>query len=215
MNKIKLLYDVVKAMRDKNEFQGVVKARGTCDSVEVMRFENEFQKNLATGLTKARINTVLDHDGKQVKHESSTEIYGCFPDHCGGHHRRFHRFHSEHHRCCGGRAKLTKLAFILNALNNLKVEEQADKSVVLTLNLTEIPEDLKAEIHARMAEKHHREMCCLKGVTAVENPQAALTVWLTKNSEVERVILTASAKLVKEGGETKAAELSAEIKLNW
>lgn len=214
MNKIKLMYDVVKAMRSKDEFKGTVKVRGTCDSVEVLQFENEFQKNLTTGQTRAKITTVLDHDGKQVRHESSTELNGCFPQHGCGHHQHFHRLHSEHCRC-GARGKLTKMAFILNAINNMKVEEQADKAVVVTLNLSEVPEDLKAEIHARMAEKHQGKECLMKGVTAVENLKADLTVWISKNSEVERVLLAASGKLIKENNEAKAADLNAEIKLDW
>lgn len=214
MNKIKLIYDVVKAMREKDEFKGTIKVRGTCESVECIRFENEFEKNTVTGLTRAKITTVLDHDGKLVRHESSTELSGGFNHHCCGHHHHMHRLHAE--RCCGGiKGRLTKLAFILNAINNMRVEEQSDKSLVVTLNLSDIPEDLKADLHARMAGRHHGGQCMMKGVTSVENVKVDLTLWINKNSEVDKVLLAASGRVTKESGETKGADLNAELNLNW
>lgn len=73
MNKIKVLYDVVKVMRDKDAYNGVIEAAVSKDEVQVFRFNNEFSKDLAAGWTKARITTVIDHNGKQIKHESTTE----------------------------------------------------------------------------------------------------------------------------------------------
>jgi len=43
----------------------------------------------------------------------------------------------------GSREKLNRLALLLNVLNNIKAEEQEDKSTVLPLDLAEIPGEIK------------------------------------------------------------------------
>lgn len=116
MNKIKLMYDVVKTMKEKELINGNLTVEGTKDQVQFVRFANEFQRNLLTGDVKAKISTQLDVEGKKVKHESSTEFtlnhnrQGMF-HHFGMH---MHEHHRLHHSGQGHsfKDKLTVLAFV-------------------------------------------------------------------------------------------------------
>ena len=53
---------------------GVLTAEAQKDRVNIFTIRNEFDKNLQTGLTKAKISTEIDYEGKMVKHESNTEF---------------------------------------------------------------------------------------------------------------------------------------------
>ena len=90
MNKIKVLYDVFKTMKEKEVFKGNVKLEAAKGDVKVLSFSNEFETNTKSGETKANINVDLDAEGKKVKHESNSEfnIKDC-PHH--GFHRGMHK----------------------------------------------------------------------------------------------------------------------------
>ena len=91
MNKLKLMYDVVTTMKDKEVFNGTLQLTGNHGGVKVVDFWNEFEKNTATGQVKTKIRAELNHDGKQVKHESCTEFTNPCCDH------KFHSFEMHCH----------------------------------------------------------------------------------------------------------------------
>ena len=105
---------------------------------------------LIRGQGKSKIVTVLDYEGKKVRHESSTEfnLQDCY----GGKHHDFikgmhkYQYHHGEAKCCGFKGKLSKLAFLLNVLNDMEVQELDDKGVMLTIHIDEIPEELKNAI---------------------------------------------------------------------
>lgn len=229
MNKIKLLYDVVMAMREKEVFRGTLKGEGFRDQVSFFSFTNEFERDTSSGQTKAKITTELDCDGKKVKHQSETEFTArC----CHGHGNMRHGFmgHMHHHHgfkehfgqgdgMCGGiKGKLTRVGLLLSMLNNLKVEEQADKSQLLSLNMKEIPEELKKALreksHKHVFQDEHRPHCFMKELHSMDNPNFEIKVLVNQDSEVARVELSATGQQ-RDQDKVCQVNLKAELNLNW
>lgn len=130
MNKIKVLYDVFKTMKEKEVFKGSVKLEATKGDVKVLSFSNEFETDTKSGETKANISVDLDAEGKKVKHDSNSEfnIKEC-PHH--GFHRGMHNHGMNMHGHGGIKGGLSKVTFILNLLNNVQVEEKDERLLFL------------------------------------------------------------------------------------
>ncbi len=195
MNKIKVLYDVVKAMKGKEAFSGTLTVQVHKDETPLLLLRNEFEKNLLTGHTKAKINTELDYEGKVAKHESNTEF--TIPHSGENHHHRHHEFirhlHPAHAAVRGGlKGKLSKLAFALSILTALQTEEQEGKTII-SLNAKDLPEDTKTLLR----EKVSRADACqrhghgfLKEFVAIEHFDFAANMFINKLFEVEKVVIT-------------------------
>ncbi|OAA91066.1 hypothetical protein [Clostridium ljungdahlii] len=208
MNKIKLLYDVFKTVQEKEEFNVKIKLDAAKGETKVLSLSKEFSTNTTTGECKAKINSEFDCDGKKAKHESNTEfnMKDC------GHHRFHHHIgkmgHMDHHNmgCCEHRdikGKLSKITFILNMLNNLKVEEK-DEISILSLNLKDIISEIRNH-HKDLGETHknfhfegmdEQHKCCdfMKELLRSENSNADLNVYVNKNNEVEKIEVTAKGE---------------------
>ncbi|MDQ7092030.1 hypothetical protein REC12_00275 [Desulfosporosinus sp. PR] len=231
MSKLKLMYDVINTMKDKEAIKGILSLEGTKDQTKIFGFVNEFEKNLDSGETKLKISTELDYNGKKVKHDSQTEFtqQGC---HGHGHHMQHmqHGFmgHMHHHRqvsleghedlkCAGLKGKLTKLAYMLNILNQIKVEEQADQSVLVSLSLKEIPDDLKKVFQERMnhhAIPEHREHHGLmKEFFTLQEPEVQFKLWVREAKDVERILFTVEGKQKNDPQEIHDLKFKAELKL--
>ncbi|NLI13567.1 hypothetical protein [Pelotomaculum propionicicum] len=127
MSKIKVLYDVVAAIKEKESCSGNLNVEAKRDGVKIFGLSNDFEKNLGEGKTKAKISLEVDCEGKKVKHESSTE-FACAEAHADRRHDILRHMISHHHRghhfshapvddChagrrCGFKEKLDKLAFM-------------------------------------------------------------------------------------------------------
>jgi hypothetical protein len=191
MNKIKFLYDVVKIMKGKDLFKGVASAQVQKDQETIFYVKNEFQKNLLTCETKANITTEVDYEGKRVKHQSTTEFTNICSGH-GMHHRLRHMRHADS-KCGGIKEKLTKLAFLLSLLNNVQFNEQEDKTTLITLEVTEIPEDIKALIHEKMspANSCHTDdrHCFMKEFCSIEKGDLSIAISINKDYEMEKIVV--------------------------
>lgn len=223
MSKIKLMYDVINTMKEKEVISGTFQAEGKRDQIKIASFTNEFEKNLSNGETKVKISTELDYNGKKVKHESQTEftMQGCCP---GDRHHGFMK-HMHHHRhsdqnheeikCGGIKGKLTKLAFVLNILNQIKVDEKEDKSVILSLNPNEIPTELKKVFQERMSHntmpEHHQHHAFMKEFSTLKDPKIGFNLWINKTREIEKFVVTVDGKQIDELNETHEMNLKAEL----
>jgi hypothetical protein len=216
MNKIKLLYDVVTAMKAKETFNGVIKADIRKEQVTLFSLQNEFSKNLLTGQTKAKISTELDYEGKHVKHESTTEF--TMPGHC---HHRHHEFfkHMHHHagQCGGIKGKLSKLAFALSILNSLQVKEQEQETIVVSLNMNEIPADMKEMLHEKMmhARTHHEHHGFMKEFCTMEAGDFTFTMHLNNKYEIEKIAVTLIGTQRDEQNQPHDLTAKAEIHFSW
>lgn len=231
MSKLKLMYDVINTMKDKEAISGALKVEGMKDQTKIANFTNEFEKNLVTGETKVKLSTELDYDGKKMKHESQTEftMQGC---HRHGHHgfmNHMHHMHRMNHghqgshcgehfdvRECGGiKAKLAKLAFVLNIFNQIKLEEEEDKSVFLSLSLNEFPDEMKKAFQERMSlrtmPEHHQHHGFMKEFLTLKEAAVELNVLVGKNREIEKVTLTVDGKQLNELNESHDLNLKAEL----
>lgn len=217
MNKIKVLYDMAKVMKSKEFFKGTLAVQVHKDEAQVFSLRNEFEKNLQTGEVKAKIKSELDYEGKAVKHESNTEFAMPRPGEC-----RRHEFmrHLHHHPAgCGGlRDKWTKLAFVFSALAALKVEEQEDKTIVVAINATDLPEDSKVFIREAMnraAACHHRGPGFLKEFWAAQDIDFVITVTLNKNYEVEKLVSTFVGTVKDDQNAAQDLTARAELSMVW
>ncbi|ODA40352.1 hypothetical protein [Desulfosporosinus sp. BG] len=226
MSKLKLMYDVVNTMKDKEAISGALKVEGMKDQTKIVNFINQFEKNLSTGETKVKLSTELDYDGKKVKHESQTEftMQGCQRKMHPGFMRHMRHHHHSHHcaenyddlKCGGIKGKLTKLAFVLNLFNQIKMEEKDDKSVILSLNLNEIPEDMKKAIQERMSQRamsehqqHHHGF--MKEFFSLQEPKIELNLWISENREVKKILVTVDGKQMNDLDENHNLNLKAEL----
>lgn len=162
MNKIKLMYDIAKAMQEKELLNGTLQAECTKDDTVIFRMDNAFTHE-ASGLTKANIKMAMNDEGKQFKHESTTEFthpqgfhrHGCHSRH---HARHFHQFHQVHHpsMCEQGPGGFKGFFFgmttAFDILNRTTAEEQSDGTVLLTLEMNELPNVLKTKLAQRFGE---------------------------------------------------------------
>ena len=227
MSKLKLMYDVINTMKDKEVVNGALKVEGKKDQSQIVSFVNEFEKNLTNGETKVKISTELDYDGKKVKHESQTEfaMQGCHRKMHQGFMKHMHHHNHHGHHCdenyddleCGGiKGKLTKLAFVLNIFNQINMEENEDKSVILSLSLNDIPDETKKVLRERfsqrtMPEHHHHGF--MKEFFTLEEPKMEFKVWINKTREVEKILVTVDGKQIDELNENHDLSLKAELSL--
>lgn len=146
MNKMKILYDVVKAFKNKEVISGVFSADVKKDETSIFTMTSQFAKNVLTGQRKATINTQLDYDGKAV-HSAGDAKFGGHEGH-GFHHGMGHGMGS---RGCTMREKIGRLTFMLGVLNALEVTEDQDNTLVLTLNSVNLPDEAKEIVQERLS----------------------------------------------------------------
>lgn len=229
MNKIKLLYDVVTTMKEKELLKGSLKVEGSRDNVKIFGLDNHFEKSLPDGRTKAKVCLEMDCEGKKVKHESSTEFE--LPG-CQGHRRHslmshFHLCHGRHHsqagdcegiKCGSFKEKLSRLAFVLKMLNSIKVEELEDKSIMLSLDFDEASGDMQCLIREKLQQHKKIHQCddfaCAAGeFSGMEILTGKLNVFINKNNEVEKVVVTVDGKQKDGHDEPHGMNLRAELSL--
>lgn len=228
MSKLKLMYDVVSTMKDKEAISGALKVEGKKDQTKIASFVNEFTKDLSNGETKVKISTDLDYDGKKVKHESQTEftIQGCHGKMHHGFMKHMHHHNHHGHHCgenhddlkCGGiKGKLTMLAFVLNIFNQIKVEENEDKSVLLSLNLNEIPDEMKKVFQERFSQRtmpeHQHHHSFMKEFFTLKEAKIEFNIWINKAREVEKIVVTVDGEQIDELNENHDLSLKAELSL--
>ncbi|TGE38585.1 hypothetical protein E4K67_11730 [Desulfosporosinus fructosivorans] len=229
MSKLKIMYDVINTMKEKEVVSGTFKALGMKDQVEIGHFVNEFEKNLTSGETKVKINAEFECQGKKLKHDSQSEFT---MKSCSSHNHHGFLKHMNHHNphehlggqtqsdnnCCGIKGKLTKLGFMLNVLNQIKVDEKEDKSVILSLNLTEMPEELAKLFQGKMSEKampeNHPHHAFMKEFCTLSDHKVGLSLWINKDREVEKIVVTVDGNQIDALKESHVISLKAELILN-
>jgi len=217
MNKLKFLYDVVKTLRSKDAINGMATVEVQKDQGRIFYVKNQFQKNLLTMLTTANITSEVDYEGKQVKHQSTTE----FTNHCsnsGLHHKLFKHMHHADGQCGGLKSKLTKLAFVLELLDNIKVDQQEDKTILVTLEITQLPEEMKILLQEKMSHaqsSHKQDRCCfMKEFCCLGKGTFSLAMSVSKDYEIEKIVIAFDGVQQNEQHEQHALGIVAELELN-
>ena len=217
MNKLKLMYDVVKTLRDQDTIDGVATVEVQKDQGKIFYVKNQFQKNLVTMQTTTTITSEVDYEGKKVKHQSTTE----FTNQCPGNGMRYKFFKHMHHsgdKCGGIKAKLTKLTFVLGLLNSVKVEEQEDKANLITLEITSLPEEIKMHIQEKMSHiesGHNQDRCCFcKESCCIEKGKFSFAMSVNKDYGIEKIVITFDGIQHNEENEQHTLEIVGELQLN-
>ncbi len=190
MNKLTLLYDVVKTMKNKELVTGVLQAELAKDQVKIFSLQNEFEKNMASGQTKAKMTAELACEGQPSPQEHGGRF---FSRSCSdGKHR--HEFaHPGHH--FGLKEKLARLAFALGLLDALKVEEQADKTIVISLRAGDLPDNMQQLLREKASHggaHHHHRHIFLQEFAAAADLDVLLTIFVNKSYQVEKILVTAN-----------------------
>lgn len=217
MNKLKLMYDVVKTLRDQDTIDGVATVEVQKDQEKIFYVKNQFQKNLVTMQTSATITSEVDYEGKKVKHQSTTEFTNQCPGN-GMRHKLFKHMHHVGDKCGGIKAKLTKLTFVLDLLNSMKVEEQEDKANLITLEITSLPEDIKTLIQEKMSHAesvHNQDRCCfMKEFCCIENGKFSFAMSVNKDYEIEKIVIAFDGVQHNGENEQHVLEIVAGLEFN-
>lgn len=221
MNKVKVLYDLVKVMKSKEAVNGIMTVDVHKDDALLFSFRNEFAKNLLTGQTKAAINTDLNYEGKTIKHQSNTEFIRQQQEECKRPLFCHHHLHGHGAGEVGRRGlmgHLSRLDLGLSILNALQVEEQADKTVVLSLNAADLPENAKILLRekiSRMSAGHHHNHTFVKEFGNADSLDFVLGIYANKNYEAEKIVVTLVGTQKDERNESHDATARAELSFLW
>jgi hypothetical protein len=222
MNKAKLLYDVVRVLKNKEKINGVLTGQLQKDQEEVFSLHNVFAKNGEDA--KTTVSCQLNLDGKKVKRESSTEFSGSSTNCHGGMMRRFfqhqHHQHHQHHGAEGGgcfKGALSRISFAFGLFSSLKVEEKEGGAAVLSLNLSEIPEELQAQLIEKLNQRAacHPHCGVLEGCHTLETLSGLLLLTVTKEREIETAALHLESRVVNEKSEPHALTATANVQFAW
>lgn len=213
MNKIKLLYDVTRAMKNLEKINGVLQLHVRKDQEEIVSLRNTFETD-KTGKTRVMASSELNLNGGHVTRESTTEF--DFPGTCcpgGGMLRRmFHRHHGSH-GCCGVRGMFSRLSLAFGLLSSLKVEEKENGAAVVSLNLSEIPEELQTMLHEKMQHKNdcllHHDV--LKEYHKVETLNGTLIMTVNKDRIIETITINADCTALDEESGKHTMAATAEV----
>lgn len=213
MNKLKFLYDVVKNLKGKEILNGVAVVNVQKDQQKIFYVKNEFQKNLLTMQTKASIHTEIDYEGQEVKHQSTTEFINscCSPEMRG---QRGFR-HSMRNSCGGIKAKLTKLAFVLNLLNDMQVAEQENGTILVTLEIPRLPEEFKTLLQekANHGARDHHPCCFAKELCSIKSGNFSSAMTVNQEFEIEKIVITFDGIQHDEQNEQHEVNIVAELQL--
>jgi hypothetical protein len=226
MNKIKVIYDVVKKMKDKESIKGTLKVEGLKDQDNIFNLNSVFERNNEGCQAKGKTIIEVDSDGKKMKLENNIDFQ---KEGCCGHHdhiKHMHSFHNHHHgeHTVGIKEGLNRITAILGVISSIKLEEKDDGVVILTLASTNISEDIKSDIHEMMKRGHehhknidcvHQHQMCMKEFHDMEGHDFTLIVSINKNSEIDKVKIDVSGENKDDNNETHAMRLAAELYLEY
>jgi len=218
MNKAKLLYDVVRVLKNKEKINGVLTAYLQKDQDEVFSLRNVFAKNGEEA--KTTVSCLLNLDGKKVKRESSTEFSGSSVCCHGGMMRRFFQHRHQRHGAdegCSFKGALSRISFVFGLFSGLKVEEKEGGAAVLSLNLSEMPEEMQNHLIVKLNQRAacHPHCGVLEGVHTLETLNGLLLLTINKEREIEKVALHLDSQVVNEKSEHHALTATADVQFAW
>ncbi|MDR3588757.1 MAG: hypothetical protein P4N41_03760 [Negativicutes bacterium] len=216
MNKLKVMYDVVKTMKNKEAFNGTLTVQVHKDETRLFSLRNEFEKNLLTGQTKAKINSELDYEGNTAKHESNTEFIRTHPGECRHHEFIRHMHHSA--GCRGLKGRLSRLALGLSVLTAIQTREQEDKTTVISLSAADLPEETIALMREKINQAgacHHPRHGFLKEFCEAASLDFVIEIFVNKASEAEKIVATLVGSTKDELNASHDLTARAELSFVW
>lgn len=224
MNKIKIIYDAARKMKDKDSVKGILKAQGLKNENQLFSVNNVFEKSCKDGQTKGKCTMEVDCGGKKMKMENSFDFEG---NGCCGHRHFMKHMHSCHQNgmhAGGFKGGLGRITAVLGLLSSIQLSELEDGSAVLTLESANLPEEMKACMQEKMKNgcEHHKHMSMnpqhqefMKEFHGMENADLVLKVFINKGREIEKITLNASGQKKDDNGLNQEMKLTADLSLEW
>lgn len=217
MNKLKLLYDVARTMRARERVDGVLTAQVRKGKEEVFSLRNEFGKN-SSGEASTKVSCELNLEGSRVKRESLTE-FSAHGD-CrqgGGLLGKLFRHHHAKGECCGIKGVLTRITFALGILSILEAEEQENGGAVVSLDLGDLPQEMRSLLLEKLNHKHASHPHCgiLAESDALEALAGVLVVSVNQGREIEKITVNLDGRVQDTAGEPHSLAASAEVQFAW
>jgi hypothetical protein len=219
MNKLKLLYDVARTMKAKEKVDGVLTAQVRKDQEEVFSLRNEFGKN-SIGEATTKVSCELNLEGSKVKRESLTEFSAAGDcQQGGGLLGKLFRRHHHHNKdeCCGIKGIFTRISFALGILSSLQAEGLDDGGAVVSLDLSDVPEDMKIQLLEKMNPKHacHSHCGFLAESDALETLDGVVVLTVNKGREIEKITVNLDGRVQNADSESHNLAASAEVLFAW
>lgn len=233
MNKAKLLYDVARVLKNKEKIDGVLTTFVQKDQEEVFSLRNQFAKLGEQATTD--VTCELNVEGKKVKRESHTEFSGSGPCCHGDRLRRFfhHRHGTEGGNCVKG--FFSRISLLFGLFSALKAEEKNDGTTLLSLNIADLPEELRTEVRERLNGRcgrrdtetgaqreqqhghhgHHWHHVFADGPHSVESLDGLLLVTLNGKREIEKISLHLDGRVLNHEDESHAVTATADVQFAW
>ncbi|MEN6564867.1 MAG: hypothetical protein ABFC57_01045 [Veillonellales bacterium] len=216
MNKIQLMYDVVKTMHGKETVNGMIKAEVDKDRINIFSMQNDFEKNLLSGRIKAKAKAEVDYEGKRVKRESNDGVFMRFFA------AKQHEFRGHSHHLYGSHAglkgRLSKAVVALSVLNAMQVEEREDKTIVISLHAMDLPEDMKQLFHEKMlraGECRHHGHSFMGEFLFADKLDLRASLFINENYEIETVALNVDGIQIDEQGKQHLLKAKADLRFAW
>ncbi len=214
MNKIKVIYDAARKMRDKDSIKGTLKAEALRGQDKILDHSCSFERNGQSCKVKGKTMLEADCDGKKMKLENTIDLQkeGCSGD------KHFHIRHAVHGGCMKG--GLGRITAILGILSSIKLEEKESGSALLSLQAADIPEDVKSHIHEMLKQchEHHKpeeggkeHHMCMKELHSMENMDFTLKLLINDSKEIEKVTVALTGENKDEDNEKQQLKLEAEL----
>lgn len=217
MNKLKLLYDVVTTMKAKEVISGVLQAEVEKDQVSLFSIQNEFEKNLSTGKTKAKVTASLDFEGRTDRPDHHSRLgFGPHEHPHADFGRHGHFFHRGHHRDLRG--GFAKMAFALSMLNAMQIDEQPDQSLVMTIQSSDLPAEMKQLLAERINHgglHHHPKHDIMKELCNLKDFDSTTTLIINKNRELDKILVTATGTQANPQGASHELKAKIECSFAW
>lgn len=153
MNKLTVLYNMMKQLKETETFNGSVAVEGRLDETVLGTMNSEF--GCAPGHCEKKMEVRFGEEVLKFEHQGTDKHHGKM---CGPH-GHGHHIHGQQGGCCGPKGKFGKAMMMLKLLDKTELQELEDGSKILTIQLT--PEDLPAHM-----KEHMKDKCC--GMTEKE-----------------------------------------------
>lgn len=137
MNKIKFFYDLINAAKDKDSIKGSFSVKGIKDNFELFHVNNNFKK-----VNSKDKNFKKNFENKQFTHMFSehrhnmTDVF-----HLHGYDYKYNQ-----------NVKLNKMMAVFGILKDMKIDQNEDKSYIMSLDSDKVSENMKKFILKTMDE---------------------------------------------------------------
>jgi len=215
MKKIKMLYEVARTMKNMAKIDGVITADVRKDQEAVFSLRNKFEKDEA-GKVTAHVSSKTNLNGEDLSRESTTE-FTLTSDHCPC--MMWKSFHG-HHGTTGFRGikgVFHRISVALGLLGNLKVEDQANGTTAISLNLSDIPAEIQNLLLEKMQQKHActPDCCCMQGCKNVELLNGLVIITVNEQHAIDNVTVNLDGRAQDADSKEHTMAASAELQFAW